>query len=95
MAASEFDKSIEISDKEKILGYIDNKRDRFIINMSILNTKIIIYKRRQDCNQMNLIEVLRLLYKEMKADYYESEATPKRNVYNEKWEKCGELLCSI
>ena len=77
----------KISDKEKILGDIDYIRDRFIINMSILNTKIIIYKMRQDCNQMNIIEVLRLLYKEMKADYYESEVNPKRNVYNEKWEK--------
>ena len=76
-----------------ILGYIDNKR--FIIDMSILNTIIIIDKMRLDCNQMNLIEVLRLLYKEMKADDYESEVNPKRNVYNEKLEECGELLCSI
>ena len=35
---------------------------------------------------MNLIEVLRLLYEEMKADVYESEVNPKRNVYNEIWE---------
>ena len=60
--------------------------------MCILNTKIIIYKMRQDGNQMKLIEVLPLLYKEMKADVYESEVNPKWNVYNE---KCGELLSSI
>ena len=31
-------KGIKISDKEKILGYVDEKRDRFIVNISILNT---------------------------------------------------------
>ena len=88
-------KCINISDKENILGYTDNEIDNFIINMCILNTIIIIYEVRQDCNQMELREVLRLLYKEMKADDYDSEVNPKKNVYNEKWEKCGELQCSI
>ena len=88
-------KSNKISDKENILGYIDNEIDNLIINMCILNTIIIIYEVRQDCNQMELREVLRLLYKELKAYNYEKEVNPKKNVYNEKWEKCGELLCSI
>ena len=88
-------KSIKISDKEKILGNIDNDIDNCLINMCILNSKIIIYRIRQDCNQMKLIEDLQHLYKEMKADDYESEINPKRNVYNEKWEECGELLSSI
>ena len=70
-------KSIKISDKENILGYIDNEIDNLIINMCILNTKIIIYKMRQDCDQMKLIEVLRLLYKEMKDDDYGREVNPK------------------
>ena len=35
--------------------------------MCILNTKITIYKMRQDYDQMKLLEVLQLLYKEMKA----------------------------
>ena len=46
--------------------------------MCILNTRIIIYKMRQDCNHMTLIEVIRLLYKEMKADDYESMVNPKK-----------------
>ena len=75
--------------KENIFGRIDNEIDNFIINMCILNTKIIIYKMGQDCNQMKLIEDLRLLYNKMKADDYESEVNPKRNVYNEKWENVG------
>ena len=45
-------KSIKISDKEKILGYIDNEIDNFIISMCILNTQIIIYIMRKYCNQM-------------------------------------------
>ena len=47
-------KSIKISHKEKILGNIVNS----LINMCILNSKIIIYRIRQDCNQMKLIEDL-------------------------------------
>ena len=70
-------KSIKISDKENILGYIDNEIDNLIINMSILNTKIIIYKMRQDFDQMKLIEVLRLLCKEMKDDDHGREVNPK------------------
>ena len=50
---------------------------------------------RQDCKQINLLEVLRHLYKEMKADYYESEVNPEKNPYNGKWDKCERLLCSI
>ena len=52
MAASKCKKSIKISDKEKIFGYNDNKIENYIINMCALNTKTIIYKMRQDCNQM-------------------------------------------
>ena len=88
-------KSIKITDKEKILGFLEEKRDRFIVNIAILNTKIIIYRMRQDFKQINLLEVLRLLYKEMKADYYENEVNPERNQDNGKWDKCERLLCSI
>ena len=88
-------KSIKISHKEKILGNIDNDIDNSLINMCILNSKIIIYTIRQNCNQMKLIEDLQHLYKEMKADVYKSVINPKRNVYNEKWEECGELLSFI
>ena len=88
-------KGIKISDKEKILGFLEDKRDRFIVNISILNTKIIIYRMRQDFKQINLLEVLRLLHKEMKADYYENEVNPKKNQDNGKWDKCERLLCSI
>ena len=88
-------KSIKITDKEKILGFLEEKRDRFIVNIAILNTKIIIYRMRQDFKQINLLEVLRLLYKEMKADYYENEVNPEKNQDNGKWDKCERLLCSI
>ena len=50
---------------------------------------------RQDCKQINLLEVLRLLYKEMKADYYENEVNPERNQDNGKWDKSERLLSSI
>ena len=88
-------KGIKISDKEKILGFLEDKRDRFIVNISILNTKIIIYRMRQDFKQINLLEVLRLLYKEMKADYYENEVNPEKNQDDGKLGKCERLLCSI
>ena len=74
---------------------MDDKRDRFIVNISILNTKIIIYRMRQECKQINLLEVLRLLYREMKADYYENEVNLEKNQDNGKWDKCERLLCSI
>ena len=50
-----------------------------IVNMAILNTKIDIYKHRQDGRNIRLIEILRFMYKEMKADEYDYEVNQKMN----------------
>ena len=49
------------------------------IGLVILNTKIVVYKRQQDGSIMKVIDVLRLSYKEMKADEYDSK------VCSQKW----------
>ena len=51
--------------------------DNFIINMVILNTKIVVYKKGKDDGIMKIIDVLHLLYKETKANEYDSEVCDK------------------
>ena len=63
--------------------------------MVILNTKKVVYKKRQDGSIMKVIYVLRLLYKEMKAAEYESEVCYPKNGYEQKWEKSENLLCTL
>ena len=46
----------------------------FIVNVSISYTKIVIHKHRLVGSNMRLIEILRLMYKEMKANEYDFEA---------------------
>ena len=40
------DTHFKISDKEKIFGYQEKDPDAFIINLVVINTKVVIYKRR-------------------------------------------------
>ena len=54
--------------------------NNILINLVILNTKIIVYKKRKDGSIVMAIDVLRLLYKEMKADEYDSEVCSKKVV---------------
>ena len=46
-------KTLKIANKEKIFGYTEKMMDNFIINMVILNTRIVVHKKRQDGSIMN------------------------------------------
>ena len=52
---------------------INQSLNAFVVNMTILTTTIIIYKQIQGGNNMNTIEILRLLYREKKVDTYGCE----------------------
>ena len=52
------------------------------IDLVIQYTKIVVYKRRQDGSIMKVIDALRLSYKEMKADEYDSKVCSQKMVTN-------------
>ena len=60
--------------------------------MVIINTKVAIYKHRQDGSTMRLIEILRTMYKEMKADEYDCKVNQKMNNFEKRLDRCGKIL---
>ena len=78
-------RSIKISDKEKIFGISGNKPYAFLLNMFIICTKLTIYQRRPDGQKCKLWDILRLIKNEMLADEYSSELNQNITNFNLKW----------
>ena len=88
------DTHTKISNKEKIFVYQEKNPDSFIINVIIMNTKIVVYKRRPDKGDLRIWEILRLAYYEMKNDQYECDLSNKKEFFENRWEKVKLCLCS-
>ena len=65
----DINRNIKIQKQEKMFGVIINQSSNaFIVIMAMLDTSVI-YKHRQDgSSDMRIIEILRLMYEERKAD---------------------------
>ena len=85
---------LKISNKEKIIGYQEKDPDAFIIKLVIINTKVIIYKRRPERGEFRVKEVLRFTYIEMLNDEYECELHQKTYIFEYRWRKCMASLPS-
>ena len=59
--------NIKITEREKIFGNQEIIPERFIINMVIINTNIVLYKRRPNGGDLRVKEVLRFTYNIMKC----------------------------
>ena len=88
------DAHIKLSNKEKIFGYQEKNQNSYIINLIIMNTKIVIYKRRPDKGELKIFEILRLTYYEMKCDQYEYELANRIELFEIRWERVKNVLCN-
>ena len=79
------DRSINISEKEKIFGIAGKPHLSFQINMFIICTKLTIYQRRPDGQKCRLPDILRIIKNEMLADKHESILNQKMGNFNLKW----------
>ena len=75
------DTHIKILNKEKIFGYQDKDPDAYIINLLIISTKIVIYKRRTEKGELRNNEVLRFTYNDMIDDECECELSQKTELF--------------
>ena len=75
------DTHIKISNKEKIFGYQDKDPDAYMINLLIINTKIVIYKRRPEKGELRINEILRFTYDDMIDDEYECGLSQKNRTF--------------
>ena len=78
-------RSIKISDKEKIFGILGNNPRTFQINMFLMCTKLLIYQRRPEGQRCRISDILRLIKNEMLAEEYASEMNQTVNNFNLKW----------
>ena len=88
------DTHIKISNKEFFFGYQETNPDSYIINLIIMNTKIVIYRRRPDKGELRIFEILRLTYLEMKCDQYECDLSNRKEFFENRWEKVKLCLCT-
>ena len=83
------DTHLKIPDNEKVFGYLEKDPDAFIINLAIINNKVVIYKRRPDRGELIPVnEVLRFTYNGMLNDKYDCGLHRKTELFEYRWRKC-------
>ena len=89
------DTHLRISDKGKnIFVYQEKDQDDFIINLVIINAKVVLYKRRPDRGELRVSKVLRFTYNEMLNDEYDCGVHRKTDLFEHGWRKCRASLRS-
>ena len=82
------DTHLKISDKEKIFGYQEEDADTFVMNLVIINTKVVLYKRRPEKGELRVNEVLEFSLHELLNDEYDCEVHRKTGLLKYRWRKC-------